>query len=409
MANPQVSVVFGADSQQLRKNLSSMTKQIQAAAQRVQSVGRKLTVGLSLPLAGIGAGAIKMSTDFNAAMANVATLIPGNRDRIDSLKDSVSDLSVEVGKSVEDLSGGLFQVISAFGDTSDSVDILTISAKAATAGLSSTEEAINLVSAVTKGYGDTSKEAVQKASDLAFTTNRLGQTTFPELAASLGRVVPLSAELGVTQEELFGVMATGTGVTGKAAEVSTQFRGILQSLSAPTKDMQVLLDRLGISSGKALLQQRGLTGTIQTIVSAAKNANIPLQKYISSIEGQTLALALAGSQSDTFAQKLAEMKDVTGATDEAFREQTEGVNKLGFEMNQMRRRVERIAREIGENLAPFVSQLNMLVGKGVGSLGKPQSGESEHDYRSGAHCGGTRAHAARTWVSQPPSSPLWRF
>ena len=38
------------------------------------------------------------------------------------------------------------------------------------------------------GYGDTSAAAVAKASDLALLTVRLGQTTFPELAASIGRV-----------------------------------------------------------------------------------------------------------------------------------------------------------------------------------------------------------------------------
>ena len=61
----------------------------------------------------------------------------------------------------------------------------------------------NLLSAVTKGYGDTSAEAVQKAADLSFATVRLGQTTFPELAAAMGKVIPLASTLGVEQEQLF--------------------------------------------------------------------------------------------------------------------------------------------------------------------------------------------------------------
>jgi hypothetical protein len=47
-----------------------------------------------------------------------------------------------------------------------------------------------------------------------------------------------------------------------------------------------------------------LQGTIQAIVGAAESSGAPLQSYIGSIEGQTLALALAGPQADTFAGNL---------------------------------------------------------------------------------------------------------
>lgn len=319
---------------------------------RLEDVGKTLTVGISLPLIGVGAAAIKMSTDFNAAMANVATLIPGNTERVNELKKAVQDMAVSVGKSTGDLAGGLYQVISAFGDTADTVKILEINAKAAAAGLATTTDAINLTSAVTKGYGDTTAQAVQKVSDLVFQAVKLGQTTFPELASSIGRVTPLAASLGVSMEELFGVMATGTGVTGTAAEVSTQLRGVLQSLMSPTEAMSELLNKLGYESGQAMIQQLGLKGTIDTIVKAAQDAGVPLQEYISSIEGQTLALALAGPQADAFTEKLAAMKDAAGATDQAFREQTEGVNKVGFAWAQAKSQIEVTAQNLGDALAP---------------------------------------------------------
>ena len=84
------------------------------------------------------------------------------------------------------------------------------------------------------------------ACDLAFETVRLGQTTFPELAASMGRVVPLAASLKLSQEELFAAMATGTGVTGGAAEVSTQLRAVLQSLLDPSKELEKEFKKMGI-------------------------------------------------------------------------------------------------------------------------------------------------------------------
>ena len=45
----------------------------------------------------------------------MATLIPGQAERVLELKD-VRDLAVETGKPLDDLTDGLYQVISAFGD-----------------------------------------------------------------------------------------------------------------------------------------------------------------------------------------------------------------------------------------------------------------------------------------------------
>lgn len=176
------------------------------------TVGSNLTKFVSVPIAGAGIAALKFSTDFNKSMANIATLIPGNTQRVAELKTGIQDLGIQTGKSTTDIADGVYQVISAFGDTADTLKITEINAKAAAAGMSTTTDSINLTSAVTKGYGDTSAEAVEKAADLAFEVVKLGQTSFPDLANSMGKVVPLSNQLGVSQEEMFNIFATGTGV-----------------------------------------------------------------------------------------------------------------------------------------------------------------------------------------------------
>lgn len=345
------TVEIGTDgAQQSIKSLSSA----------LDSAGKSLTVGLTAPLLAAGGAALKFSTDLNEGMANVASLGIA-ADRVDELKSSVQNTAIEVGKSTDDMVGGLYQVISAFGDSADTASVLEINAKAAAAGLASTEEAINLTSAVTKGYGDTSAEAVQKAADLAQQTVILGQTTFPELAGSVGKVVPLMASLGGSQEELFATMATATGVTGNAAEVSTQLRGVLQSLMAPTKDMTALMSSMGYETGAAMLQGEGLQGVIEAVTAKAAESGDPLQKYIGSIEGQTLALALAGPQAEVYAEKLDAMNNAAGASSAAFDAQTKGINKAGFSMKQASIKFQVMMQRIGDGLAPALGAVMDMV------------------------------------------------
>ncbi len=343
-----------------RSATRSIVSTLNTVERKAVETGKVLTAAITLPLVGLGTAATKMSTDLNAAMANVGALGLAP-ERVRELKTGVQALGVEVGKTTGDIAGGLFQVVSAFGDTADTMEVLRINAKAATAGLATTTDAINLTSAVTKGYGDTSAKAVQKVADLAFVTNKLGQTTFPELASSIGRVIPLAAELQVTQEEVFAVMATGTGVTGNAAEVTTQLRGALQALSSPSADMIKLLKKTGFESGKAVIEQKGLQGAIEFVTREATKSKLPLQRYIGSIEGQTLALALTGSQTDVYKEKLKAMQDASGAAEGAFATQTDTINKLGFAYKKMVVRVQVLAQNIGDVLTPAVLELTKLV------------------------------------------------
>jgi TP901 family phage tail tape measure protein len=341
-------VRIGIDDKDLAPGLRS-------AGEKIHSTGKSLTAGLTLPILGMGVAAFKASKDFNAGMANVATLIPGNAKRVDNLKRSVQDMAVKFGISTSDLSDGLYNVISAFGDTADTTAILEINAKAARAGLASTADAIALTSAVTKGYGDTSKAAVQKASDLALLTVRMGQTTFPELAASMGKVVPLAESMGQSQEELHAVFSTLTGVTGGAAEVATQYRGVLAGLMNPTKDLNELLNRQGFESGKAALEQLGLTGTMEMIAKASERTGKPITAYMASIESAPAILALAGASGKKYAADLEAMAGAAGTTGEAFREVTSGVNAQGFAWDQAKQKGLVFLQQVGDAMGPALS------------------------------------------------------
>ena len=93
--------------------------------------------------------------------------------RTSEIGSQIMEVSNRTGVATADLTDGMYQVVSAFGDSADAASILETAAKSAAAGNATTTDSINLLSAVTKGYGDTSAEAVQKAADLSFATVRL--------------------------------------------------------------------------------------------------------------------------------------------------------------------------------------------------------------------------------------------
>ena len=361
-----VTLVLSGDNTGLYKSLSAAEKETVTRSRAIVSgVAAIGTVAIAA-----GAKFTAMATEINAGMSEVSTLIPGQTERIVELRSAVQDLSVEYGTKTDGLVGGLYQGISAWGDTADTIKILEINVRAAKAGVAETSEAIGLTSAVTKGYGDTNAAAVKHVADLAFKTVELGQTTFPELAASIGDVVPLAVELGVTQEEMFAVMATGTGVTGNTAKVATQYKGILAAMLKPTGDLTDLYEELGVETGKQLIEQRGMQGALDAIAEAARRTGIPLTKYLGRVEATTLGLALTGAQSDTLTRKTQAMETQIDASGVAFKVMTEGINASSFALDRHKQQAIVWGQKIGQSIIDFSGPL------ATGLLGLAQFGGS---------------------------------
>ena len=260
-------------------------------------------------------GLRKIVTDFTTSQTNLANIASLGVDNIEELGEGIQRIGAEVPVALHDIEQGMYQVVSAGVAASDQINVLELSAKAAKAGLAETTDALNLGSAVIKGYGKTWGE-FESVMDQAFQTVKLGQTTFPELATNLGTVIPLAATLKVETEELFGAFATLTGVTGNTSEVATQLRGILAATAKPTKDLTELFKEYG--GAAAALQELGLAEYLKVIADETGGNTEQMAKLVPRVEGLNAVIALSGTQFDTFIAKTKEMENSTNAMGEAF-------------------------------------------------------------------------------------------
>lgn len=349
------------------KKESSLNKACLGASNDLASLGQtaktagKIAAGAMVAaataVATLGTAAVKSAAEYEAQLANVSTLLTGTEAEVAArtaeIGDQVLEISNRTGVATADLTDGMYQVVSAFGDSADAAAILETAAKSAAAGNATTTDSINLLSAVTKGYGDTSAAAVQQAADLAFATVRLGQTSFPELAAGMGKVIPLASTLGLEQEQLWGAMATLTGVTGSTAEVVTQMKATMQAFLSPSKNMQAALKNMGYESGQALLESKGLQGSLDALKDAVGGNELAFAGLFSSVEAQTAVLAMAGNQAENLTSKTAEMYEATGAANTAFERQT---NTLAYDIQMIKNLGANFLTQLGTNILPYVRE-----------------------------------------------------
>lgn len=345
----------------LRKACAAADKDLASLSKSAKAVGKAAAAGFAAATtaaAAFSTAAVTAAAGYQKELSNVQTLLTGTDEEIAartaSISSDVLSISDKTGVATSNLTDGMYQVISAFGDVDDASSILETAAKSAAAGNATTTDSVNLLSAVTKGYGDISAETVQKAADLSFATVRLGQTSFPELASSIGKVVPLASALGVQQEELYGTFATLTGVTGSTAEVATQYKSVLSGLMSPSKSMDAALSKIGYSTADAAIKSLGFQGTLEALMGTVGGDTQAMAKLFSSVEAQTAILALCGEQSSTYAEKTAEMYNATGAADEAFARQT---GNLDYKIQKLTNRFQNFLTKAGLKLLPYLEKL----------------------------------------------------
>lgn len=283
------------------------------AFNQITQVAGQVARALSEPL--------QVFSELQSGMANVESLGVPN---IQSLTSEILDMSGQVSVPISSLTAGLYEVVSAGADSANQIEVLDQSARAAKAGLSQTNEALKLSSAVVKAFGLDWGET-GGILDRAFQTVKLGQTTFPELAQNLGVVAPLAAALKINIDELFGSFATLTGVTGNTNIVATQLRAIMAALADPTNELTDLIKKQTGQTIEQVVASKGLAGILKIIGDATGGSAAEMTKYFGRIEAVNAALALSGSQYESLLEKTTAMTDSTGAMTDAFEIQNQTI------------------------------------------------------------------------------------
>lgn len=308
--------------------------------------------------------AVEKSVDtaakFGAGIGQIASLIPGQQERVKQLRGDIIALGQDTGKSLEDLSLGMYQVISSFGDSADSAKQLEIAAKAAVAGNATTAESLNLISAVTNAYGEVNAKASEKVADLAQNTVALGRTTLPELSHAMGIVAGRGSQMKVTQEELFGVFAANSVVMNGAERVATGLQAAFVEMTRAGSPSSAALKKMGFAGADSAIEMLGLQGTLKALMGTTDGSAAAFSKMFPPAEAQGIILHMLKDRADATTDSFKSNVKAANTMRTAYKETTTGAGALAHEMERNKARVEAMEVALGEKMAPTLLHVSEL-------------------------------------------------
>jgi TP901 family phage tail tape measure protein len=338
------SAGFGALAAGARTAAGAIGTLATTAAATAAGVANALGM-ISLALSAIGAGAVVAGTGFEQNMNRVFALADTTREEFDVLREQVLQLGREIPLSLNQLAEGFYFVVSAGVAVADSFDVLRVSAQAALAGQADLGVVADGVTSVILAYGQSNITAAH-AADILTRAVVLGKTEYDTFAHSLGRVLPLAAQLEIGFDEVAASLAVMTRLGLNSDEAATALRAALSSLAAPARETIEQLAAFGeagfrdIETAEKLrdvISNRGLVFAFQRLYEAAGGNIDVLDRIIPNIRGLTGFLTLANSQADEYAEvvrSVNEAQEGTGATATAFSRAMETTrNQLGLTIN----------------------------------------------------------------------------
>lgn len=310
---------------------SKLSTTLQKAADKSSLIGKMFTFNqMAMGMQMLTSAMSQFTQPFvelDKQVQNIGTLGRANFKEFSNL---ATELSQKVPDSAEKIAQGVYQAISAGmkGTNKELMQFVETASKAATAGLSDTETAVNGLTSVINAYGKSASNAGY-FSDAFFAAIKLGKTTFNELNSSLASFVPTAASMDVSFTDTATAIAKVTAMGTPTAQAGTQINAALLSilkgntamvkgLKASGLTLQDLKDKLALPVSEG----GGLINVLRDIKVASDKSGVALIKMTGRAEGMKIIESLVGSQ-DKYNASLQTYADIQseiagGASSQAF-------------------------------------------------------------------------------------------
>ncbi len=385
-----------ANASAIRQAEAAAAAEARAASQARIDGYTRTGVVLSAVLAAGVVGAVSLEKH----MANVMTISQQiNASTVSGFTDQILTLSKGMTQSADQLAQGLYQVVSTGFDGADAMTILSVAAKGASAGLTTTEISATALLGVLKAYGLPASKA-SDVMDVMFQTVNKGVISFEQLALHLGDIVPMAAAAGVSFDDLASAYAAVTLAGVPAAESATGLNMLMTRLMQPTQELSDMMHKLGYESAASAVQQDGLYVVVNKLTQATHGSAEEITALFHDVRASRAMLALAANDGKNYAdtyQGIANEVERAGAAHKAFEMQ---MNTTAGQWTMFVNRSKALGIDLGRALLPVLQTVGNALSVFAGAIADaPSPLKSVGAGLLGISAGGALALAAITRIT----------
>lgn len=340
-----------------RKSTQLTVKELQ----NLDSVASKALNGIIKGFAAVAtasAGALvavsKIGTEFESSFAQVETIMDTSQMSVEDMRSSIQKLSSEMGVSASELSGAVYNAISATGDTANAVSLVGDATRLATAGFTDAESALSVLTTTINAYGMSAADA-ESISDSLIQTQNLGVTTIDQLASAMGKAISTASAYNVNLGNLESAYVSLTKAGISTEESTTYISSMLNELGDTGSEVgKILKKETGKSFGTLMKEGKSLGDVIEVLSDHVDGSAESLMNLWGSAEAGKAANAIVSQGLDTFNDNLEKLQNSAGTTEKAY---STMADTLDHKTQMVKTEAQNLAISIYEQIKPALSDI----------------------------------------------------
>lgn len=340
-----------------RKSTQLTVKELQ----NLDSVASKALNGIIKGFAAVAtasAGALvavsKIGTEFESSFAQVETIMDTSQMSVEDMRSSIQNLSSEMGVSASELSGAVYNAISATGDTANAVSLVGDATRLATAGFTDAESALSVLTTTINAYGMSASDA-ESISDSLIQTQNLGVTTIDQLASAMGKAISTASAYNVNLGNLESAYVSLTKAGISTEESTTYISSMLNELGDTGSEVgKILKKETGKSFGTLMKEGKSLGDVIEVLSDHVDGSAEALMNLWGSAEAGKAANAIVSQGLDTFNDNLEKLQNSAGTTEKAY---STMADTLEHKTQMVKTEAQNLAISIYEQIKPALSDI----------------------------------------------------
>lgn len=352
----KVAVKIGADLSEFESKMNRAESRLRTGVNNLRKIGAGLTLGLTVPLLGLGAATAKTGMNFDKAMFGVNSVLKLNARQFAKLKQQVLDFSTTTSQSSVEVAGALRLISSYNYDAADSMTILRIAVDAAGNMMSDTATTTRAITGVLKAYSLSADHARQVSDELETAVNKSGMS-FDMLSQGIGNVTGVAAAAHIGLESVLGALMTMKQRGYDVYEGITSVRAAILTFLNPSKDLTKVVKSLGYNSAYAMLRAKGFQGAMEALDKAVHGNAASMSKLFPNVRALKAALAVSGEGAKAFTQNLKELDKATLGIGEHERMRAIRHQSAAYHLAKLRSEMEVFTNRIASVMLPTFVKL----------------------------------------------------
>lgn len=342
------------DLQQFNNSSASISTRMTGLSNAMVAVGSTLTKSVSVPLATIGAMALKTTADFDAGMSEVKAISGATGTEFKQLETKAIQMGAKTKYSATEAASAFKYMAMAGWDTNDMLSGISGVMNLAAASGEDLATTSDIVTDALTAFGLSAEDSSHFADILAQASSR-SNTNVGLMGETFKYVAPVAGALGYSAEDCavaIGLMAN-SGI--KASQAGTALRSLFTRLAKPTDTVAAAMEKYNITLTDANGNMKPLSTLMSEMrdrfsgLSEAQKAN--LAATLAGQDGMSGLLAIVNSSDDDFKNLTDSINNADGASERMAKTMQDNL-KGSFTI--FKSTVESAAISIGKKLTPEV-------------------------------------------------------